>query len=74
MKIIFTGAQGTGKTTILNHYKEQGYNTITEVVRKLSEEGVKINEMGDLKGQQKIFNEYNKLLNKEESLPSTLLS
>lgn len=67
MKIIFTGAQGTGKTTILNHYKEQGYNTITEVVRKLSEEGVKINEMGDLKGQQKIFNEYNKLLNKEES-------
>lgn len=67
MKIIFTGAQGTGKTTILNHYKDQGYNTITEVVRKLSKEGVKINEMGDLKGQQRIFNEYNKLLNKEES-------
>ena len=67
MKIIFTGAQGTGKTTILNHYKEQGYNIITEVVRNLSKEGVKINEMGDLEGQRKIFATYNKILNKEES-------
>lgn len=67
MKIIFTGAQGTGKTTILNHYKEHGYNIITEIVRNLSKEGVKINEMGDLEGQRRIFNEYNKILNKEES-------
>lgn len=67
MKIIFTGAQGTGKTTILNHYKKQGYNIITEVVRNLSKEGVKINEMGDLEGQRRIFSEYRKTLNKEKS-------
>jgi len=67
MKIIFTGAQGTGKTTILNHYKKQGYNIITEVVRNLSKEGVKINEMGDLDGQKRIFSEYRKTLNKEKS-------
>lgn len=58
MKVIFTGAQGTGKTTILNHFKEKGYNVITEVVRNLSKEGVKINEMGDVDGQRKIFDTY----------------
>lgn len=58
MKIIFTGAQGTGKTTILDYFKNQNYNVITEVVRKLSKEGVNINEMGDVEGQRKIFNTY----------------
>ena len=61
-RIIFVGAQGTGKTTILNHYKEQGANVITEVVRNLSKKGVKINKDGDEKGQTKIFKEYEKLL------------
>ena len=41
-RIIFTGAQGTGKTTVLNHYKENGKNVITEVVRRLAKKGVKI--------------------------------
>lgn len=62
MKVVFTGAQGTGKTTILNHYKDQGFNVITEVVRNLAKKGVKINQDGDEKGQTKIFNEYKKLL------------
>ena len=61
-RIIFTGAQCTGKTAILNFYKEAGYNVITEVVRNLAKKGVKINEDGDEKGQTKIFNEYKKLL------------
>ena len=61
-RLHFVGAQGTGKTTILNHYKEQGYNVITEIVRNLAKEGVNINELGDVDGQKKIFSSYQKLL------------
>lgn len=61
-RIIFTGAQGTGKTTVLNYFAEQGQNVITEVVRNLAKKGVKINKDGDEKGQGKIFKEYEKLL------------
>lgn len=61
-RIIFTGAQGTGKTTVLNYFAEQGQNVITEVVRNLAKKGVKINKDGDEKGQTKIFKEYEKLL------------
>lgn len=63
MRIILTGSQGTGKSTVLNHYKGT-YPVITEVVRNLSKKGVKINEMGDEEGQKKIFNEYVKLFKK----------
>ena len=69
-RIIFTGAQGTGKTTILNHYKEHGENVITEVVRNLAKKGVKINKEGDEKGQTKIFKEYEKLLGEHTSFIS----
>jgi len=58
MKIILTGAQGTGKTTILNHYREKGMPVITEVVRNLAKQGININEAGDAKGQEAIFAEY----------------
>ena len=61
MKIVFTGAQGTGKTTVLNYFKEEGYNVITEVVRNLAKKGVKINKDGDEKSQTKIFKEYKKI-------------
>lgn len=61
-RIVFTGAQGTGKTTILNYFREQGQNVITEVVRNLAKKGVKINKDGDEKGQARIFKEYEKLL------------
>ncbi len=64
MRIILTGSQGTGKSTVLNHYKGT-YPVITEVVRNLSKKGVKINEMGDEEGQRKIFNEYVKLFKKK---------
>ena len=63
MNIIFTGAQGTGKTTILNEMRNKGYEVITEVVRNLSKKGVKINKDGDERGQKKIFDEYVKLFN-----------
>lgn len=63
MNIIFTGAQGTGKTTILNEMRNRGYNVVTEVVRNLSKKGVKINKDGDEKDQKKIFDEYVKIFN-----------
>lgn len=65
MKIILTGAHGTGKTTILEHYKSQ-YPVITEVVRTLMREGVKINEMGDEEGQKIIFDTHIKLLSSND--------
>ena len=61
-RIVFTGAQGTGKTTVLKEMEKQGYNVITEVIRSLAKQGVKINKDGDEKGQTKIFKEYEKLL------------
>lgn len=57
-RIVFTGAQGTGKTTVLNYFKDQGHKVITEVVRDLAQKGVKINKDGDEKGQTAIFKEY----------------
>lgn len=64
MKIIFTGASSTGKTTILNILKEKNpeLRIITEVARNLHAEGVKINEQGNEEGQQMIFNKYVDLL------------
>lgn len=61
MKIILTGAQGTGKTTVLNEFRESDFEIVTEVVRNLAKKGVKINKDGDEKGQTKIFNEYKKI-------------
>ena len=64
-RIILTGAHGTGKTTVLNMFKEAEYPVITEVVRDLSRRGIKINEEGDRAGQQVIFNSYYDLLRKD---------
>lgn len=64
-RYIFTGAQGTGKTTILNHFRENGANVITEVVRNLTKQGVPINEQGTQEGQTTIFNEYVRLLSEQ---------
>lgn len=66
MKLILTGAQGTGKSTVLYEFEKLGWNVITEVVRKLSKEGVKINELGNEESQVKIFNTYKELLAGEE--------
>lgn len=60
-RIILTGAHGTGKTTILNHYKNR-IPAVTEVVRTLIKQGIKINEMGDEEGQRIIFDTHIKNL------------
>ena len=70
-KIIFTGAQGTGKTTVLNKFKEGGYPIITEVVRKLAKNGVKINEEGTIDSQKIIFDAYVNEFAKEFDNPYT---
>lgn len=61
-RIVFTGAQGTGKTTVLKEFENNGLKVITEVVRQLASKGVKINKDGDEKGQTKIFKTYKELL------------
>lgn len=67
MKLIFVGAQSTGKSTVLRHYKELGYDVITEVVRGLAKHGVNVNEMGDDVGQESIFNTYYELLSQQDN-------
>lgn len=57
-RIVFTGAQGTGKTTVLKEFEKKGMKVITEVVRRLAKTGVKINKDGDEDGQTKIFEVY----------------
>lgn len=51
MLIGFTGAQCTGKTTLLNLLKNKlnnsEWNFVPEVTRKVMREGLKINESGD---------------------------
>ena len=68
MKYLFTGTQSTGKSTILQHYQEQGVNVVTEVVRTLAKtSGIKINELGDEEGQKLIFNTYKDILSNTEN-------
>ena len=57
-RIILTGSSGTGKTTVLNLFKEAGYPVITEVVRNLIKtKGITINKEGTDETQMMVFNE-----------------
>ena len=67
--INFTGASGTGKTTLLKALKERHpeLEVRTEVVRNLiREKGIKINEMGDEEGQKMIFGAYEGFLREHQ--------
>lgn len=57
-KVIFTGAHGTGKTSVLRMFEADGEYVITEVVRKIAKEGLPINEDGGTDTQKKIFSTY----------------
>lgn len=75
IKISFTGAQGTGKTTILNALREdpdfKDFEFVTEVVRKFVKElEMKINKEGTIETQKIIFQAYNSLLDREGSFLS----
>lgn len=65
VKVILTGAQGTGKTTVLNYFRNTFLSPITEVARNLNKQGVKINEDGDKKSQDVIFQTYYDLLSQD---------
>lgn len=64
--ISFSGAQSTGKTTLLNHLKERNdhVNFVSEVTRLIKREyGVDINEAGDEMTQSLIITEHFKNIN-----------
>lgn len=66
MKISISAAQGTGKTTLMNVLKEnsilKNYTFITEIVRSLIHQGVKINKGADHNSQCRILEEHYKNL------------
>lgn len=63
MKIAFTGAQSTGKTTLLEAIKQNEkfrykYEFIDEITRRMIKKGLKINEAGSDTTQLLIMNEH----------------
>jgi nicotinamide riboside kinase len=63
MKIAFTGAQSTGKTTLLEAIKQNEqfrykYEFIDEITRRMIKKGLKINEAGSNTTQLLIMNEH----------------
>lgn len=75
-KIInFTGAQGTGKTTILKALQQdpafKEFDFVTEVVRNfVKEKGLKINQDGTTQTQELLFQAYSDSLEKKTSYVS----
>lgn len=60
MLISFSGAQSTGKTTLLNLLKNNNilknkYTFIDEITRTIQKQGYKINELGDSETQKLIM-------------------
>jgi nicotinamide riboside kinase len=67
MRIAFTGAQSTGKTTLLQAVKSNEefrykYEFIDEITRRMVKKGLKINEAGGNTTQLLIMNEHIKNL------------
>lgn len=75
--ISFSGAQSTGKTTLLNHLKERNdhVNFVSEVTRLIKREyGVDINEAGSEMTQSLIITEHFKNINNhKQKFRSTIL-
>lgn len=62
MKIAFTGAQSTGKTTLLNRLKDDPnyypFTFVDEITRRMTKHGLQINEGGDNMTQLLIMNSH----------------
>lgn len=70
VKVNFVGAQGTGKTTLLEAARKdeafKNFQFCTEIVRDLvKKKNLSINESGNAKSQKVFFDTYNKILNKD---------
>lgn len=74
MNVYFTGAQGTGKTTLANLLAELGFKKIPSVTRSLIERGELSQErtsQGATPETQKIiFNEYYKIFRTQKAIVS----
>lgn len=72
MIVSFTGAQSTGKTTLLNNMRKwdelKDYTFVDEITRNVSKLGMKINEKGDDATQTAIMNAHIENLKKGENL------
>ncbi len=72
MIVSFTGAQSTGKTTLLNELKKwkelEGYIFVDEITRNVSKLGMNINEKGDDATQTAIMNAHIENLKKGDNL------
>ena len=73
MRIAFTGAHSTGKTTLLNRLKHDPmfnleYEFIDEITRRMTKKGLKINEGGDDMTQLLIMNSHISNILKEKSI------
>tara|TARA_A100001201_G_scaffold120297_1_gene103796 strand:+ start:480 stop:1010 length:531 start_codon:yes stop_codon:yes gene_type:complete len=73
MRIAFTGAQSTGKTTLLNKLKHDSdfnleYEFIDEITRRMTKKGLKINEGGDDMTQLLIMNSHISNILKEKAI------
>lgn len=69
MKVFFAGAQGTGKTTLIN-IVETGLEKIQGITRKTIKNGSSINENGDTNTQDDIFKAYNKAFEDKDNFIS----
>lgn len=71
MKLIFSGAHGTGKTTTFEELKKypefKNHTFITEVVRNLAKYGLKINKNADINSQKIIFDTYYKIFTENKN-------
>jgi nicotinamide riboside kinase len=74
MRIIFSGTQGSGKTTLVNELKNikffEEYAFAQEIVRDLMREGLKINEDGDDVLQLSVYTKHAANLMKTRNLVS----
>lgn len=72
MIVTFTGAQSTGKTTLLNELRKckefEDYVFIDEITRRVSKLGMNINEKGDDATQTAIMNAHIENLKKGDNL------
>lgn len=72
--ISISGAQSTGKTTIINELERMGYSVKTEITRSVLNKGFKINEEGGDETQRLIIQEHkNRLAALTESDDVTIL-
>lgn len=72
MRITFTGAQSTGKTTLLNILKKENYfkdfTFIDEITRRVKGQGLKINEEGNDLTQNTIIDSHLQNLKNEKCI------